>query len=811
MNKDTLTSVILLGESAGDEEIQSAVKNIFEQTHKNIDLIISTFHEEITDDLKKKCSDFFLNVRWVFQQPSPEFIKEAIALAEGDMVFYKTVNNVLWYPRHIEAHIDDFNNDPKLKWGLSHIENRNLDQADSMFNTLSYRIDNPPHPESVTIDEICHMADIDVDWASCLRKEGEVPVFMAGYITKQWIEQRLRGSIPKEITLVQWVSPNQNEDTSVANEEEMFKKIGVPKETEIKEEMEETEDGLEIVRSFPTVMGSFYHKEYSDSINGVINQTENITSIGIKRTIGMGDVVVVEPIIRKLKDKFPQAKITLYTASPKIVEYFECKPDAVEEIDSNSVPFDLLADKDHQVKYDLDLSYESREDISFIDGYAEVTTLEFENEQDKHVKLTYNQERLIKDNKYAVVVADGSAWPGKTWGLENYSEVILWLQAKGYQVVETGGEHTDLTDKKYHGCEFDVMMNLIAHCNLFVGGDNGPMHIARGFNKPCVIVAGAARPYFTSPNRDNVVYVEDHTSKGLGIKHRTFLTVSEKGINFVPNHDEEPTCGLKNIKPPHVVKAIEKLLAKPLSPAGNVMNYEMNIPGNLVFRDVVPGFAYYRDDVTNIIWRENRNYHPDQRIDCSVGYDADKETTWDSRFLPILNYIDDQFMESPGKVLDVGCNMGIFVYGAKTNMNLDVTGIDLNKHAINRAKSIHPDIADKFIHSNFLRYNFDTKFNTLVCSDIVNHVSDPVKFLKKCYSVLDDNGNMFISYYDFGSKSADDKRQQWEYIGVGEIITLFDTDTMKLLLAENNFEIVDNYFEDDETDSVKFLHCRKVN
>jgi hypothetical protein len=230
-----------------------------------------------------------------------------------------------------------------------------------------------------------------------------------------------------------------------------------------------------------------------------------------------------------------------------------------------------------------------------------------------------------------------AAWPGKSWGVDKYKEVILWLHSKGYEVVETGAEHTDITPAEYHECSFDKMVNLIAHCDLFVGGDNGPMHIARGFNRPCVLIAGAARPYYTNPNRDNVVYVEDHTSKGLGIKHRTFLTVSEKGINFVPNFEEEPTCGLKNIKPAHVERAIERLLSKPLSPTGNVMDYEMNIPGNLVMRDVFPGLCYYRDNVTNIVWRQQRHYHPDQRIDCSIAYDNDKDVTWESRFLPIVN------------------------------------------------------------------------------------------------------------------------------------------------------------------------------
>jgi len=83
--------------------------------------------------------------------------------------------------------------------------------------------------------------------------------------------------------------------------------------------------------------------------------------------------------------------------------------------------------------------------------------------------------------------------------------------------------------------------------------------------------------------------------------------------------------------------------------------------------------------------------------------------------------------------------------------------------------------------------------------------------LAKCNESLDTNGNLFISHYDFGSKTADSKRQQWDYIGVGEIITLFNSETMNKLLTESGFEVVDNYYTDDDSDSVKFLHCRKLN
>ena len=50
-------------------------------------------------------------------------------------------------------------------------------------------------------------------------------------------------------------------------------------------------------------MGNKHHDEYNDNIRQLIHQTENISSIGLKRTIGLGDVVVVEPIIRRLKQQ----------------------------------------------------------------------------------------------------------------------------------------------------------------------------------------------------------------------------------------------------------------------------------------------------------------------------------------------------------------------------------------------------------------------------------------------------------------------------------------------------------------------------
>ena len=53
LEENTLVSVILLTEDANDEDVFNTFKNITEQTHKSIDIIISTFREDI-EDLKDK-------------------------------------------------------------------------------------------------------------------------------------------------------------------------------------------------------------------------------------------------------------------------------------------------------------------------------------------------------------------------------------------------------------------------------------------------------------------------------------------------------------------------------------------------------------------------------------------------------------------------------------------------------------------------------------------------------------------------------------------------------------------------------------
>lgn len=803
LDKDTLVSVIILGENTTDDELFTVFKNVTEQTHKNLDIIISTFREDV-EDIQERCAKLNLDTRWAQQQPGQNFIKELTDIADGEIICYKTCNNALWFKRHIEAHVENFKKDKGTKWALSHIENRNIEQPDSPFNTLSFRIENPPDPASITMDEIFQFKEIETDWSLCLTKKDGVPLFYPGYAIKQWIEGKYRGTIPPEITVIQWQYPGTGPNEKSV--EDFYKQVGVPVKQEIEEKAVETDQGIEVIRSFPTIVGNFHLNDFSDNIRTAISQTQDITSVALKRTIGMGDIVLVEPIIKKIKERWPNAPLNFYTAKPEIVDYFVNKPDKITSIEEDSVVKDILGERaDEQIKIDLDLSYESREQSQFIDAYAAVADLEFNNQKEKHVQLVCDEEPLIKD-KYVVVVGDGSGWPGKTWPIEKYAEVVRYIKSLGYKVYETGYEVTDEGEEKYHKCDLKEMVNLIANCEFFVGGDNGPMHIARGFNRPCIAINGAALTYLSNPNHEDIFYLEDRTHGGHGIKHKQFFNLTEQGLTFVPYFEDGPDSGLNSIEAPDVIAAIEKFFAKP-----NGRKFSFNVGGTLVKRDVVPGFAYYKDE-NGCYYRDKPFYHPDQRLNISQIYDQDKDNVWENNFKPVMETIKEDGLNGDSKILDLGCNMGIFINGMYKEGYKNITGYDINRLSILHGKETNKDIADNlFIKDVTSDLEEEGVYDAVLAGDVMGHVGDCNKVLDNVNKVLKDDGIFYLNTMIIDGVLDDTVNFYNNSVGNGENITLFSKESLQRLLYVKGFEYEDyGTWTDEERKRVAFLKCRKV-
>jgi SAM-dependent methyltransferase len=97
-------------------------------------------------------------------------------------------------------------------------------------------------------------------------------------------------------------------------------------------------------------------------------------------------------------------------------------------------------------------------------------------------------------------------------------------------------------------------------------------------------------------------------------------------------------------------------------------------------------------------------------------------------------------------ILDIGCGGGTLLYTIREQMNLKtVYGVELNTAYANLAKRrLNADIRNESYKSGL----FGKKFDLLVNTKVLEHVPDPLPFLKEMASDLDEGGFLFIEVPD---------------------------------------------------------------
>lgn len=86
------------------------------------------------------------------------------------------------------------------------------------------------------------------------------------------------------------------------------------------------------------------------------------------------------------------------------------------------------------------------------------------------------------------------------------------------------------------------------------------------------------------------------------------------------------------------------------------------------------------------------------------------------------------------KVLEVGCSLGDIshVLSSKAKM---VTGLDIRQEAISKAQTRFKEKNLEFVKKDFFDYSEEKIFDVVVLSNILEHISDRIVFLKKAASL----------------------------------------------------------------------------
>ena len=96
------------------------------------------------------------------------------------------------------------------------------------------------------------------------------------------------------------------------------------------------------------------------------------------------------------------------------------------------------------------------------------------------------------------------------------------------------------------------------------------------------------------------------------------------------------------------------------------------------------------------------------------------------------------------RLLDVGCGLGFLCREFADNFD-DVVGIDGSSEKINRANQInaHPNVT--YIKTMFEDFNPQNKFDTIIVTNVLEHVGNAIVFLESLKEMLSLSGRIIIT------------------------------------------------------------------
>jgi heptosyltransferase-2 len=251
----------------------------------------------------------------------------------------------------------------------------------------------------------------------------------------------------------------------------------------------------------------------------------------------VGDVIRTTPLLHKLKEVYPHAKIFWLSLSPEVL------PSVVDEpldfslkniVALRSMHFDIMynLDKDREacalceqisattkkgfvlqngVITPIDAAAEAKYLTGVFDDISKANRRSYLEEIFDICGFTFNGERYILERRpsegakwkisrrrkvIGLNTGCGGRWTSRLWDDRNWIALARALKRKGYEVVLLGGEQEHRKNQqlartskaKYFGhYPLQQFINLVDHCDLIVTAVTMAMHITIGLGKKIVL------------------------------------------------------------------------------------------------------------------------------------------------------------------------------------------------------------------------------------------------------------------------------------------------------------------------------------
>lgn len=138
-----------------------------------------------------------------------------------------------------------------------------------------------------------------------------------------------------------------------------------------------------------------------------------------------------------------------------------------------------------------------------------------------------------------------------------------------------------------------------------------------------------------------------------------------------------------------------------------------------------------------------------------------------------------------GSILDVGCSSGAFLYQLKRRFPNDynVLGTDVSSAPLEHAAKMGVPVIKK----DFLAQSFDIRFDAVTFWAVMEHLSEPGRFLQKAASILKPGGLCFVLTPNMGSLAVRILGTKYRYI-LQEHVNYFTASTLRKFV-ESEFTI----------------------
>lgn len=141
---------------------------------------------------------------------------------------------------------------------------------------------------------------------------------------------------------------------------------------------------------------------------------------------------------------------------------------------------------------------------------------------------------------------------------------------------------------------------------------------------------------------------------------------------------------------------------------------------------------------------------------------------------------------SVSNLLDIGCGNGYFLDEAR-KIGWDTKGIDYSDNTVNYAVNT---LKLNVIKADLFKYTNKKKFNLITLNQVIEHLVDATKLISKCYSLLDNNGYIYIATPNMDSALSVIFKENYNYLIPPIHLTYFNIKSIKKLLEMNGFRII---------------------